>query len=136
MLDARQSPQKSTPGALQSRKREAAIAALLNADTVGAAAEAAGVNPKTLRRWLLDAEFRAAFGNAKAQMLDHALARLSAASSSATATLLAVCRDQDASPAARVTAARTVLELALKVRSEQEFEDRLRRLEEAHASQG
>jgi len=135
-MPARQSPRESSPGALLTRKREAAIAALLASDTVNAAAQAAGVNPKTLHRWLrLDADFRTAYDEARRLILDQALGRLQASSGEALVTLLAVCRDQEASPAARVAAARSILDLALKVRSEEDFEARLRALEDAAHAQ-
>ena len=133
MPPARRSPRESGAGALSSRKREAAIAALMTSDTIQTAAQAAGVNEKTLRRWLrLDADFKGAYDDARRLVLDQVLGRLQASSGEALGALLAVCRDGGAAPAARVAAARAVLDLALKVRSEEEFEARLRALEEAN----
>ena len=129
----RQSPRVSGSGALSTRKRETAIAALLASDTIQSAAQAAGLAERTIRRWLRqDPDFRAAYDEARRLVLDQTLGRLQASSGEALETLLAVCRDRNAAPAARVAAARAVLDLAIKIRSEEEFEARLRALEEAN----
>lgn len=133
MAEDRPRPRESGAGALSTRKREAAIAALLASDTIQGAAQAAGVNEKTLRRWLrLDHEFRSDYDAARRLVLDQVLDRLQASSGEALEALLAVCRDRTTAAAARVAAARAVLDLAVKVRAEEEFEARLRALEEAN----
>jgi len=112
-----------------SNKREFAIGALLASSSIVEAAKACNVNERTLRDWMTRLDFREAYDQARRQVLDQVLAHLQASSGEALETLLAVCRDQDARPAARVAAARAVLDLSVKIRSEEDFDARLRALE-------
>src|SRR5262245_11762035 len=65
-----------TGGAKASRKREQAIAALLERPTISEAARAVGIGEKTLRRWLAAPEFKAAYQDAREQTLRVAVGRL------------------------------------------------------------
>lgn len=49
------------------RQREQAIAALLERPTITEAARAVGIGEKTLRRWLAEPEFQAAYRDAREQ---------------------------------------------------------------------
>jgi DNA-binding transcriptional MerR regulator len=103
---ARRSPQVSGHGQKLTRKSEAAIGALLASSSISEAARTCGVNERTLRNWMTRPDFREAYDRARRQVLDQVLAHLQASAGQALDTLLAVCRDQDARPAARVAAAR------------------------------
>jgi hypothetical protein len=95
-----------------SRKREAAIAALLASGTVEQAAERAGVSYRTLKGWLAQDDFAREYRAARRGLLDNAVKVLQAASASAVGTLvgkLRAGRDADA-----ITAARLILELGLR----------------------
>lgn len=126
---SRRPPQVAGHGAKMGRKTEAAIGALLASSSIGQAAKACGVGERTIRDWMRRPDFREAYDQARRQVLDQVLAHLQASSGEALDTLLAVCRDRDARPAARVAAARAVLDLAVKVRAEEDFDARLRALE-------
>jgi hypothetical protein len=65
-----------TAGARGARKRQQAIAALLERSTIVEAARAAGIGEKTLRRWLVQPEFKAAYQDAREQTLRMAVGRL------------------------------------------------------------
>ena len=117
----------------QSRKREAAIAALLVAPTIAHAAQSAGLSESTLTRWLRDEGFLSAYRAAQRQALQQAIASLQAAAGVAVAVLRAVMLDRGASPAARVSAARSVLELAYKGAELADLEARLAAIETALA---
>ena len=70
-----------------SRRREKAIAELLRQRTFTGAAEAAGVAPRTLRRWLRDVEFVTALRAARWQLVELAIGEVQSAATSAVAVL-------------------------------------------------
>jgi hypothetical protein len=111
-------------------KQQRAMEALLATPTVLAASEAAGVSKTTIFRWLADPDFSAAYREARGQLLEATLAALQAAGAAAVETLKTVMKDETAQPSARVSAARTVLEMTLRAREVLEVEERLRLLEE------
>jgi hypothetical protein len=113
-----------------SRKKEQAIIALLEAPTVKEAAEMVKINPATLYKWMALPEFEEAYRKARHRAMGEAIARLQQASSKAVATLWDVMGDQEATPASRVTAARTVLELGMRGTEIEVIEVRLKQLEE------
>lgn len=112
------------------RNQQRAIPALLTEPTITAAAEQVGVTARTLHKWLLQPDFIAAYKEAKREAMGAAIGRLQMASDKAVKTLEEVMQDKEATAASRVTAARTVLELALKATEIEEIEERLLRLEE------
>jgi hypothetical protein len=74
-------------GEKQGRKQEAAIAALLAEPTVEAAAAKIGVAHGTLKRWLLQPKFAAAYGRARQEILERTVIGLLAVSGQAVETL-------------------------------------------------
>ena len=113
-----------------SRKKEQAIVALLEEPTVRDAAERVKISPTTLYKWMALPEFEEAYRKARHRAMGEAIARLQQASSKAVATLWDVMGDQEATPASRVTAARTVLELGMRGTEIEVIEVRLKQLEE------
>jgi hypothetical protein len=75
------------------RKQEQAVAALLVEATVQQAAERAGASPSTLKRWLKEPAFLAAYREARREVLEGSIGRLQAATGTAVDALLAVARD-------------------------------------------
>lgn len=108
-----------------SRKKEQAIVALLEAPTVREAAERVSISPTTLYKWMSLPEFDRAYRQARREAMAVAIARLQRASSEAVRTLEEVMADVEATPASRVTAARAVLDLALKATEIEQIEERL-----------
>lgn len=106
-----------------------AIETLLREPTTRAAAAAAGVNEKTLWRWLSDPTFAQAYRNARSRLLESTLVALQAAAIEAVKVLQEVMSNYEAPPPARVSAARAVLEFAIKGHDLIETEERLRQLE-------
>jgi hypothetical protein len=99
-------------GEKQSRKAELAVAALLSEPTIEAAATKAGVSTRTLKTWLKDPTFLAAYRQARAQIVEAAVTRLQQA---ATAAVLTLHRNLTCGrPGAEIAAAKTVLEQALR----------------------
>jgi hypothetical protein len=111
------------------RKSEAAIAALLLHPTVPAAAKAAGVGEATLWRWLKDPGFAARYREARVQAVSRAMGRLQRAAELAVNTLILVMNDKQAPHAARVSAAKTALELAFQAIETADLQARLAALE-------
>ena len=110
-----------------SRKQDTAIGALLSQPTILAAAESVGVGESTLRRWLKDGDFLTAYRAARREAVSQAVGHLQGACSVAVLALTDISQDVSCPASARVSAARTVLELALKG---VELEDLAVRLEE------
>ena len=97
-----------------SRKQDTAIGALLSRPTISAAAESVGIGESTLRRWLTDRDFLAASRAARREAVSQAVGHLQGACSVAVVALTDISQDANCPASARVSAARTVLELALK----------------------
>ena len=119
-----------------SRKQEAAVAALISESTMGIAAHKAGIGEATLFRWMKEPRFRTAYREARRQVVDGAIGHLQTACSEAVETLREVAKDAEASAASRVSAARAILEIALKAVELQDIEERIEELEEAMSNNG
>jgi predicted DNA-binding protein (UPF0251 family) len=103
-----------------SRKQEQAIIALLSNPTTKEAAAAVGVSETTLWRWLQNKDFRAAYIQRRRETVSLAIARLQQGTGDAVSVLNEIMLDKGAAITARVGAARTVIEYAIKA---VEFED-------------
>lgn len=112
-----------------SDKQRRAIAALLSEPTTKKAAEAAKVGETTIHRWLNDPVFSSALRESRERVFESRLAALQGASSQAVETLFEVMTDKTAQASARVSAAKCVLELAIKGRDQLELSERLAYLE-------
>jgi hypothetical protein len=97
--------------------------------TVAAAAAQAGVSEATAYRRLAEPGFRRRLQALRADMVQRTAGTLTAAANEAVRTLLELLKGA-APPAARLGAARAVLELGMKVRETAELEQRLAALEE------
>jgi len=115
------------------RQRERAVEALLSQPTIEKAAREVGIGERTLLRWLADPAFQEAYRKAKRELLGAATARLRAACGRAVEVLDAIANAPDKPSGARVTAARAILELALRAHELEDLEQRLSRLEEQSA---
>ena len=105
--------EKGGHGAKSEAVRERAIVALLSEKTVTDAAAKAGVNEKTLRRWLSEDEaFQAEYAAARQAAFDAGIHRVQALTARAVDTLAELLDDTD-HPNVRLGAARTVTEIAI-----------------------
>ena len=116
-------------GAKLPRKRQQAIAALLNYPTVVEAARAVGVAEVTLYRWLADSSFKEAFRKAKALIVDQAITKLQQAASEAVKTLRDIMVDASRKDSARVSAAKAILDHTLRATEMENLALRIDRLE-------
>ncbi len=117
------------PVASSGNRRERLVLALLATPTIKAAAEVAGVPERTAHRWLREPDFGHTVAVARRHVLAQACTRLVATCSTATDVLRDVACDTSAPAAARVTAARTILELARGLVDVDSIDDRLSALE-------
>jgi hypothetical protein len=113
------------------RKKEEAIAALLNQPSVDAAAKAVGIGPRTLFRWLQLPEFQIDYRKARREVQSQATARLQQASSAAATTMLKLMVDANVPPAVRLRAAECVFDRGLKAVELEDVEIRVAALEVA-----
>ena len=111
------------------RKQEALISALLTAPSLAAAAQQAGLSEVTAWRWLKDATFQAAYREARRAVVQHAITQVQQATGEAVETLRSVMQDAEAPASARVSAAKAVLETAVKAVELEDLEARIVALE-------
>lgn len=112
------------------RLREKAVSALLSEKTVERAAKKCNVTRQTMHRWLRDAEFRAAYQEAKAEMLRTATRSLTRNSAKAADTLARIFMGRPKpNQSANVSAATATLRLALDAFALEDLDERLRKLE-------
>jgi hypothetical protein len=109
--------------------RERFIMALLANPSVETAAESVGIHRVTAWRWMKDPAVVQRLTETRRQCMGHAMMRLQAAASASVTTLVEVQASGE-SESARVSAARTVLEMALRAAEIGELEERLTRLEQ------
>lgn len=122
-------PQVAGHGEKLTRKAEQAVAALLQFPTIPEAAKATGVSERTLYGWLQEETFREQYRSARAEVVRHAVTTVQKASGEAVEVLRTVMNTPESSPSSRVSAARTILELALKAVELEDLESRLVALE-------
>ena len=121
----------AAPDAKLHGKQAAAIAALLAQRTIAEAAQQVGIGERTLLRWLQeDSAFQAAYRTARRHVVQHAVARVQQATCTAVETLEAIMQDAEAPASARVSAAKAVLETALKGIELEDLEARIAALEQ------
>lgn len=110
-------------------KMQQALDALLVSNTRKAAAEKAGINPKTLRGYFKNEDFLAAYKEVFAAKVDEATRQAQQALSPAISTLLEICQDKKAGYVARVSASRSILEYGLKLGEQNDLAARVAELE-------
>lgn len=103
---------------------EAIIAALLQNGTIKEAAAAAGTTPRTIYDRMRDRDFRAAYSDAKTDLMRRAVISINEKLAAAIETVSDIMSDENANPAIRLQAAQTIINNAGK------FADRLIRQED------
>ena len=98
-----------------SRKTEEVIAALLQNPTIKEAATVTGLHENTVLRLMKQPEFQDQYRQARQELLQSTLNKLQELSSQAVATLSVVMAAQKSPASAKVSAARTVLEMQLRL---------------------
>jgi len=118
-------------GEKYSRKQEDAIIALLTKPTIPEAAVAVGIGESTLWRWMKDPDFNERYREARCKAFQQAINQLQQASGEAVQTLREVAADSQAPASSRVSAAKSILELAIKSVEMEEIVERVKKIEEA-----
>ena len=113
------------------RKKEQAIAALLAHRNVEEAAKAAGISVATLKRWMQVPEFKAAYLQARREVVFQTNARMQQNSGAAAAVLFKLMADPTTPASVRARTAQCVLECANKSLDLEDMEVRLAALERA-----
>lgn len=111
------------------RKQDQAIAALIACPSILDAARQSGVAVETLYRWLKLETFQTAYRDARRQVVQQAIVQVQQATGEAVTTLRAIMQDGTAPASARVSAAKTVLDTAVKAVELEDLEQRLAALE-------
>ena len=116
-----------------SRKKEQAVMALITEPTIKAAADKIGITTATLYKWLKLPEFRSAYMEAKRETVSVAITRLQQVAVEAVDALRSIMNDPNKAASARVAAARTILEMAIKAVEIEDLEVRIEELERVMA---
>jgi hypothetical protein len=117
--------------------QQRSIEALLVTRTFGAAAEKAGVDRRTIYRWIREDEvFREEFGAVRRETMAQTTARLQEISKDAVETLATIIKKEEAPAASRVSAIRTALDYAYRSVELEEIEERLVDVETAIKNNG
>ncbi len=117
-------------GAPLPEKQEAALLSLLSHKTLKESALAAGVSMPTLWRYLRDPVFSLRYREARRELVECAMVRLQNDAEHAAKVLRDVADDKTAPASARVTAARTIIELSVKSVELGDLQQRISSLEE------
>lgn len=112
-------------------KQEKAIMALLTEPTIGQAAEKAGIGETTLYRWMKEEEFDQAYKEARNHAFSQTISRIQQSTSNAVNTLNEIMENKESPASSRVTAAKTVLEMAIKAHEIENVVSRLDEMEKA-----
>ena len=111
-------------------KQERALQALLSSRNNQEAVAAADVDESTLWRYMKDDKFKARLREAQRGAMHHAESRLQQLSSTAVNVLEELMVKEDAPAAARISAARTIINTALRVSEIEELRERVQQLED------
>ena len=118
------------------RKKEAAIAALLTQRNIEEAANATGIAPNTLLKWMKEPEFQAAYREARRAAYSQAVARLQQGATAAATTLLKVMLEQGTPASARIRAAECIMNHSAKAIEIEDIQARVEELERAAENSG
>lgn len=110
-------------------RKEKALQALLVCRTRAEAAKAAGIGESTLREYMKDAEFMERYKQAFGGMVADATRQAQQTLSPALSTLREIMEDRGEQASARITAARSILEYAMKLCEQTDILDQIRELE-------
>ncbi len=116
-------------------KQEKALASLLTEPTIEGVAKVVGISKTTLYQWLKEPAFKAALDEARALLFTDNLSLLKASLKAGVEALRLALTDPDATVANKITAGKTLIELALRANEQLEIEQRLAALESQMTAQ-
>jgi hypothetical protein len=118
-------------GRLLTARQEKAVCALLTEPSIRDAAKSAGIGERTLYTWLKEPAFDRAYRAARREAVARAMGAVQQAAGAAVNTLKDVMTDSTAPAPARVAAAKSVLDLAVKTVEIEDLTSRIEALENA-----
>src|SRR5437879_2791087 len=107
-----------TPADDLNANETAFLGALLTERTVGDAAEKVGISKRTAFRYLDEPAFQEALGRAKRDALALAVTQLQGGASAMVGVLREIAEDPETPAPSRVSAARVLLDLSLKLKED------------------
>jgi hypothetical protein len=119
------------PAEKLTRKQEALISALLAAPRLTDAVQQVGISEVTAWRWLKQEAVQTAYREARRAVVHHAIVQVQRATGEAVETLRSVMQDAEAPASAKVSAAKTILDTAVKAIELEDLEHRIGALEAA-----
>jgi transposase-like protein len=125
--------QSGPPEGLTAKQGDA-LEALLQGQTMARAAAAAGVNERTLRRWVHEPVFRSTLLEARREAFGQAIGLTQRYAPVAVATLVKIMNDNSASASAKVTAAATILKFGREGIELDDLAERIEALERGAAA--
>lgn len=111
-------------------RKEKALQALLVCRTKAEAAKTAGIGETTLRGYLKDPEFAEQYREAFGRLVQDATRQAQQTIGPALSTLREIMEDPEEPTTARIQAARSTLEYALKLTEQSDILEQLRKLEQ------
>jgi len=109
--------------------RRALITALISCPSIKEAAIQCGIAEKTAHAWLRDPDFQSELRKVQDALTREAMSRVIGSVGKAVDVLESIMQDEGTAPAPRVSAAKTILEQALKVYDLENVQRRLDALE-------
>ncbi|MBC7928941.1 MAG: hypothetical protein H7Z38_00045 [Rubrivivax sp.] len=94
--------------------QQRALVALISSESVTAAAKNSQLSEATIYRYLRDDAFNAVYRRTRTEIVEHAISQVQRDCAMASRTLREVCENAQSPASARVSAARVILEVALK----------------------
>ncbi len=116
-------------GRNKTRNRELALEALLTCGSLVEAAARSNIAPRTLHKWLKQADFVAEYQEAKRRILDGTITKLRNASTGAVDVLVLIAHDAASPQSSRVASAKAIIQLAINAGAIEDLESRLQELE-------
>ena len=116
-------------------RQQRTIQALVLTNTIVAAARKVKVSERSIYKWMKQDHFRTVLQEARENALGHTSTRLQQISACAVDTLVGVMKDEKASAASRVSAARSSLDMVYRGRALDDIIERLHTVERRQLSQ-
>lgn len=116
------------------KNQERALAALVSNPTIKAAAAAAGIDYRTMRRYMDDPDFMTEYRHITTEMLQDARMRSQQLLNPALEALAEIFTNAEAKDSDRIAAARGILEWGTKLTELTDIAERVEMLENEHRS--
>lgn len=103
----------------------------MNEPTISQVAKRLKVNESTVFRMMQDESFKIKYRETRRQLLHNSISQLQSVSGEAVQTLRTIMNDAGVTPGVRVNAAKSILDIAIKVTELDEITERIERIEQS-----